>query len=109
MRNVITLFVLAAIAILGSCRSDSAPDTDTHCGSQSASTSLSGTLQGKVVSPSGPTIAAASAGSASVGDDGSASYRIPIWVPDGVRGMQPSLAITYNSKGGPGFLGPRWN
>ena len=56
----------------------------------------------------GPGIVAATAGEASVGDDGSASYTVPLWVPDGFRGLQPSLALEYNSEAGVGVLGPRW-
>ncbi len=40
---------------------------------------------------------------------GSAGYTIPIEVPKGVDGFQPSLAITYSSMAGEGMLGTGWN
>jgi RHS repeat-associated protein len=41
--------------------------------------------------------------------DGAASYRIPIWTPKGVGGIEPDLAITYNSNlGATGTLGVGW-
>src|SRR5450631_3456693 len=49
------------------------------------------------------------AGSFTVPADGSANYSIPIWVPPGVVGLQPSLAINYNSRNGDGLLGVGWN
>ena len=39
---------------------------------------------------------------------GSAQYTIPIWTPPGVRGVQPALALTYDSRLGYGLLGPGW-
>jgi len=39
---------------------------------------------------------------------GSAQYSIPLWVPPGVRGIQPALALTYDSHFGYGLMGPGW-
>lgn len=44
-----------------------------------------------------------------VSDMGAASYSIPIKVPDGVGGLQPNIAISYNSQGGNGPLGMGWS
>lgn len=40
-----------------------------------------------------------------VGTDGSANYSIPIHVPQGVQGMHPSVALSYNSNGGNAVAG----
>jgi RHS repeat-associated protein len=44
-----------------------------------------------------------------VGDDGSASYTIPLTLPPARRGIGPSLSVAYSSSGGEGILGPRFN
>ncbi|MDQ8201193.1 RHS repeat-associated core domain-containing protein [Pelagicoccus enzymogenes] len=49
------------------------------------------------------------AGDVSVDNKGSANYSIPLEVPPGREGMQPSLAINYNSQGGNGPMGVGWN
>ena len=41
-------------------------------------------------------------------DNGAANYTLPLAVPAGIQGMQPNLAITYNSNGGNGQLGLGW-
>ena len=44
-------------------------------------------------------------GTFSVSATGAATYSIPIKIPQGVGGMQPSLAIAYNSQAGNGMVG----
>lgn len=48
-------------------------------------------------------------GTIDVGTMGGAIYSIPIDLPAGINGMQPSLAITYNSQGGNGLIGWKWD
>jgi RHS repeat-associated protein len=48
-------------------------------------------------------------GSINVGESGSASYTVPIQVSPGSNGMQPNIAISYNSGGGNGLMGYGWD
>src|SRR5690348_17132806 len=47
-------------------------------------------------------------GKGSVSATGEYQYRIPIDVPAGRAGVQPSLALVYGSRGGNGHLGVGW-
>jgi len=47
------------------------------------------------------------AGQAST-DGGAAQYHVPIVVPSGRAGMQPDIALTYNSRSGNGVMGMGW-
>ena len=55
------------------------------------------------------TVAGVTPGALSVDETGSAGYTIPIAVPPGVAGMQPSIALVYKSHGGNGSLGVGWS
>ncbi len=44
-------------------------------------------------------------GNLDISSFGDAAYTIPISLPPGTAGMQPDIGISYNSRGGNGFLG----
>jgi RHS repeat-associated protein len=48
-------------------------------------------------------------GQFAVRPDGSSYYTIPIQVPPGTAGMQPNLALAYNSRRGNGIVGVGWS
>ena len=68
-----------------------------------------GAMAAGPAAPVAPTIVGRTVGDFAVSQTGSASYSIPIAVPPGVAGIQPSLTIVYQSGGDDGLLGVGWN
>lgn len=48
-------------------------------------------------------------GDVNVDNTGAASYSIPISLPPGTAGMQPTLSVQYSSQGGNGIMGVRFS
>ncbi|MEN9907305.1 MAG: hypothetical protein RLZZ540_446 [Bacteroidota bacterium] len=48
-------------------------------------------------------------GQLSVSLSGAATYNVPIMVPPGINGVVPQISLAYNSQGGSGLAGYRWD
>ena len=57
----------------------------------------------------GGAVAGTAAGAGQVSPSGTATYSVPIPVPPGTAGLQPSLSLNYDSRGPDGALGLGWS
>jgi hypothetical protein len=55
------------------------------------------------------TVPGTTAGSFSVGDNGSATYGIALQTPPGAAGFKPQFSLVYDSHAGRGIAGPGWS
>jgi hypothetical protein len=55
------------------------------------------------------TVAGFTPASFRVNEAGAATYIVPIQVPPGIAGMEPKLALAYNSQAGNGLVGAGWS
>ncbi|WP_170300498.1 RHS repeat-associated core domain-containing protein [Myxococcus fulvus] len=113
MRRLLSLLAIGlySVNLLSSCGPLTDPDGHEGPGSSSANR-LSGTE--RLLAPTGTVVdtnaqadvtPGATEGSYSLTADGAATYSVPLWVPPGRAGMQPELALSYNSRSGMGIAG----
>lgn len=55
------------------------------------------------------TLVGATGGDFRVAEDGSATYQIPLKLPQGIAGVTPQMAFSYSSNGGNSTLGRGWS
>jgi RHS repeat-associated protein len=70
------------------------------------------TRSGQGIGGSGTIMTANAAGSmkgSASASGGTGTYSIPIAVPPGIAGMQPSISLNYSSRGGNGEMGMGWS
>jgi len=48
-------------------------------------------------------------GTFSVSSTGAGTYSIPLWSPPGVRGIEPHISLSYDSRAGNGLFGMGWS
>lgn len=69
---------------------------------------MSGALVWPLLSDAQTSVAGFTPGTFRVNENGAAEYRVSIQVPPGIAGMQPQLALAYQSQAGNGLLGYGW-
>ncbi len=86
-----------------------APSGTNYTGALSGAV-LTGTVHdpSKATTTAVPSAVGRTVGTFGVSNMGAASYSVPVVVPPGVSGVQPHLAINYQSGGGNGLLGVGW-
>lgn len=62
-----------------------------------------------LLSPSVWSAAGRTPGNFSVSSSGAGEYEVPLWIPPGVRSVQPTLTLKYSSQSGLGPFGYGWS
>ncbi|RKH45243.1 RHS repeat-associated core domain-containing protein [Corallococcus sicarius] len=115
-KQFLATFVLAfyVVQLMGSC--GPIPAEEGTRAMSAASARLTGetslTLPASTVLPTETVNGVATGltlGRLDVSSDGAAAYALPLWVPPGRAGIQPSPTLSYNSRGGNGLLGMGWS
>ena len=108
IRARIGFSLLCASAFLMDC-SGRMQASDEELGiDRAAAVTAAGSILGTQV-VNGVAIGGETPGNFSVTDSGQASYEVPLWTPAGVAGVEPSLALRYDSGAGSGPLGIGWS
>jgi len=108
---------IALALILGgfaACLSDEPDETSEETRSVDTEDERGGPIAAAVTLPPGGIVATQAnsgwtEGAFSVSHEGAATYRLPLWVPAGRRGLQPSLSLNYSSQAGNGPVGVGWS
>ena len=102
---------VCGLAMMGACLSDRSASL--HGDSESAG-ETSGSAGAALAPPPGGIVdtqpsSGWTEGTLTVNDNGAAEYHLPLWVPDGRGGLEPDLALHYNSQSGNGLVGVGWS
>lgn len=89
-------------------RKSTASSLPTKSGGTIQKASLAGSALAIQSAAVAATVVGRSAGSFDVNSIGAATYDIPLWMPAGPNGVQPSLSIHYDSRSTSGTMGPGW-
>ncbi len=95
----------ASLPVTTENSSDAVAQTPAAADSMAVSAPVGG---GSTMAAMAVTMVGRTLGAFAVSQSGAATYTIPLWAPPGPRGIQPFLALTYNSQVGNGIVGVGW-